>query len=164
MGKGIIIAGFAGVGKTTFANKYNNVVDLEIMDFKWIYNEEINNIEKKKGYMRKKRKEEWPYNYFEAIQKARFIYDIVLISTDNEILNLLNNNNLDYIISYPSANCKEEYLQRYKKRGNVNEFIKNVCETFDELIEELDSIKCEKIILNDNEYLEDKLKILKYLK
>ena len=136
------------------------------MDFKWLFNKKIDNlkdIEKKKGNMEKIRREDWPANYFLAIQKALLIYDFVLISTDDEILNLLDNNNVDYIISYPSIKCKEEYIQRYKKRGNIEKFIKNVYETFDELIKRLDSIKCKKIILNNNEYLEDKLKNLKYL-
>ena len=65
-----------------------------------------------------------------------------------------------YIISYPSKECKEEYIERYKKRGNTAEFIKRVNETFEDLIDDLETLDCEKIILNRNEFLESKLRMI----
>lgn len=88
--KKVIIAGFAGIGKSMLAKKYSNVIDLEIMDYKWDYTKEIPEIEKRKGSQNKKRKEEWPNNYLAAIKEAFDKYDIVLISTDNEIIDLLD--------------------------------------------------------------------------
>ena len=35
--KGLVIAGFAGVGKTTLAKKYKNVIDLESSPYKYDY-------------------------------------------------------------------------------------------------------------------------------
>lgn len=35
MNKPLIIAGFAGIGKTTLAKKYKNVIDLESSIYKW---------------------------------------------------------------------------------------------------------------------------------
>lgn len=162
MKKGIIIAGFAGVGKTVLANKYNNIIDLEIMNFKWNYEKEINDVEKRKGTTRKTRKVEWPENYIQAIVAATNTYDIVLISTDNEILEALDRKGMEYILCFPDIECKKEYLDRYRNRGNIEEFISKVGETFEELIESLKSSEKSKIILKSNETLEVKLqKILK---
>ena len=39
--EGIIISGFAGIGKTTIAEKYQNrIIDLESSDFKWVYEDD----------------------------------------------------------------------------------------------------------------------------
>ena len=157
MKKGIVIAGFAGIGKSMLASKYKNVVDLEIMEFKWDYKEKIADIEKKKGNSNKTRKEEWPENYIDAIQNATTNYDITLISTDDEILNELEKKEIEYILCYPTLECKNEYLDRYRKRGNTEAFIQRVAETFEDLIKGLQKYKAKKIVLKNNETLESKL-------
>ncbi len=54
MSKGIIIAGFGAIGKTTLGNKYDNIVDMESGYYQWD-NTGFENIpyeqrkEKKKG-------------------------------------------------------------------------------------------------------------------
>ena len=157
MKNAIIIAGFAGVGKSVLAKKYTNVVDLEIMDFKWDYNKSFENAEEKKGYREKSRKKDWPKNYFDAIISASIKYDIILISTDDEILDFLEEKEVDYVLAFPKSECKEEYLERYRKRGNTREFISRVDETFEELLIKLNSNDKKKLILNSNETLESKL-------
>lgn len=37
MKKGIIIAGFTALGKTTLAEKYENIIDLESSLYQWKY-------------------------------------------------------------------------------------------------------------------------------
>lgn len=164
MKKGIVIAGFAGIGKSMLASKYNNVIDLEIMDFKWHYEEEISDVEKKKGNSQKTRKKEWPENYIDAIQIATTNYDITLISTDDEILNELDKKEIEYILCFPTLDCKNEYLERYRKRGNTEGFVKRVSETFEELINGLQKYRGKKIILKSKETLESKLKQASKLK
>ena len=41
MKQGIIIAGFATLGKSTLANKYNNIIDLESSLYQWHYDNKI---------------------------------------------------------------------------------------------------------------------------
>lgn len=50
MNNGIIVVGFATVGKTTLSKKYKNVIDLESSPYRWDYSN-IGNIpiEKRKG-------------------------------------------------------------------------------------------------------------------
>lgn len=152
-----IIAGFCGVGKSELARKYSNVIDLEIMDYKWDYQMQISNIEKRKGCVGRKRKKEWPNNYLEAIKKAIEDYDIVLISTDDEIIDLLDEYGMEYILCFPSKVCKNEYIERYKGRGNTEEFIRKVSDTFENLIDSLEIRRNKKIVLQPNETLESKL-------
>lgn len=80
MNKVTIIAGFAGIGKTTLANKYKNVIDLESSYYKWD-NTGITNIsiEKSKGMKNRIKNPNWPQNYYDAIKEASKKYDIVLV-------------------------------------------------------------------------------------
>ena len=72
--KGIIISGFAGIGKTTISKKYKNrIIDLESSDFKWVYGDETTanmSKESRKGVQNRVLIPEWPRNYMEAIIKA----------------------------------------------------------------------------------------------
>ena len=54
MNKPLIIAGFAGIGKTTLAKKYKNVIDLESSIYKWDNTgfEDVP-VEQRKGIIRK---------------------------------------------------------------------------------------------------------------
>ena len=77
MKKGIVIAGFSGIGKTTLAKKYKNVIDLDSAEF--VYND--SNMlhipfEKRKGEKRNPNIN-WPNNYINAIKEAIHQYDLV---------------------------------------------------------------------------------------
>ena len=50
MKKTLIIAGFAGIGKNSFAKKFKNVIDMESSPNKWNYfSLDIRDLEKLKG-------------------------------------------------------------------------------------------------------------------
>lgn len=65
--KTLIIRGYPGVGKTYVGKKYNNIVDLESSDYKWIYDDRVKNMEKelRKSTTYKKLNPKWPSNYIE---------------------------------------------------------------------------------------------------
>ena len=163
MKKAIVIAGFPGIGKTTLSDKYNNIIDLDVMDYKWSY-ENITDIEQKKGSTKRKINKDWPNNYINAINQSIDNYDIVFISTDSELLHILDKNNFNYTLAFPSTESKSEYLKRYAKRGNPESFIKKADEIFETLIFSLSNRDCKKIILNENESLESKIKQMLQIK
>lgn len=60
------------------------------------------------------------------------------------------------ILVYPSIELKDEYIDRYKKRGNNKLFITLIQDNWDEWIKELKDSKVErKIELKTGQYLTD---------
>lgn len=157
MKRGIIIAGFAGIGKTTLANKYKNVIDLESSSYRWD-NSKIMDIpvEKRKGTLRDSNPN-WPENYINAIKESSEKYDIVLVWIKPEVLELYEKFSIPYIMCYPAKEALPEYEERFNKRGNNEEYIRRVIDTYDERFEQFESYHVDKIILNQKETLEDYL-------
>lgn len=154
---GIIVEGFAGTGKTTMANKYENVVDLNSSDYHWVY-EDKNISEKRKGDSKRILNPEWPDNYINELFRLKELYDIVLsyqsIKVGQRIQYVYN---YMPILCYPSKECKEEYIKRYKQRGNNEDWINMFEEHFDEWIDLIGESDKRKIIMLPNEGIEDSL-------
>lgn len=157
MKKPLIIAGFAGIGKTTLANKYKNVIDLESSIYRWDNTglEDIP-VEERKGTIRKENVK-WPNNYIEEIKKQSLNYDIILVWIHPDILDLYDENNIEYVLCYPDKNSLKIYEQRYKERGNNEEYIKRVINTYDMRLNQLKEKNVPQIILRGSETLEDYL-------
>lgn len=155
----MIVSAFAGVGKTTLAKKYNkDVIDLESGNFKWIEN---GNTEATKGDNTRTQNPKYPINYLEAIKKANSEYKVVLISQHDVIRKCLDAVKLDYILVYPDISMKEEFIERYQKRGNNEKFINLIMSNWDKWIQDLNNISGHnKIILQKGQYLEDYLSVL----
>lgn len=135
----MIICGFPGIGKSSIARTLPGIVDLESTPFNknWkIYADVIEHMDKN-GYT-------------------------VLVSSHRELREELLNRNINYFYVKPEKNLKEEYLERYKKRGNTKAFINQIKDNWDNY---LISLKGENIVeLKSEEYLLDKLDYIKYIK
>ena len=124
----IIIAGFPGVGKSTYAKIYKDSIDLEYSNFHW--------IETPDG---KVQHPEWPMNYVNAIKILHEALNgnqvkYVFISTHKEVLDILKND-VPFIVAYPTN--KKETLKKFRDRGNSKEFIKKIDESWTEYIDNL---------------------------
>lgn len=157
MNKPLIIAGFAGIGKTTLAKKYKNVIDLESSIYKWDNTglEDVP-VEQRKGTIRKVNPG-WPNNYIEEIKKQSDIYDIILVWIHPDVLEIYDENNIDYVLCYPNKSSMKIYEERYKERGNNKEYIDKVVNTYDYRLKQFEEKIAPKIILQGNETLEDYL-------
>lgn len=155
----MVICGFAGIGKTYLGNKYKNVIDLESSDYKWIYSNRANKMdkEKRKGLTQRNVNYAWPDNYLDAITDANAEYDLVLVSQSLDILDELHLMKVPYILVFPKLELKEEYIQRCIDRGNQENFIWFIDRYYEKLIKNLMKRPEEKIILDTGEYLEDAL-------
>lgn len=135
----MIICGFPGIGKSSIARTLPGIVDLESTPFNknWkIYADVIEHMDKN-GYT-------------------------VLVSSHRELREELLNRNINYFYVKPEKNLKEEYLERYKKRGNTKAFINQIKDNWDNYLK---SLKGENIVeLKSEEYLLDKLDYIKYIK
>ena len=99
--KGTIIAGFAGIGKTTAALRYDNVIDLESSHyfFQLPSNLELEEYEKLKGDCNRVQNPNGMNDYINAIIQAKETYDYVLIALFPTLIEELNKRDIDIQIS-----------------------------------------------------------------
>ena len=157
--KSIIISGFGGVGKTSLAKKYKNVIDLESSPYKYDYsNFKKSDYEKLKGNNNRILRDGWPENYINAIKKATKEYDIVCVRYNgDEEEDFYDTYGLDYMLCYPTKNAYKKYAQRFKNRGNSKEWIKKNKTYYEIAYKRCKNFKGKKILLHDDETLEDAL-------
>jgi len=142
----LLVSGFPGIGKSYYCNKTNlKVLDSDSSKFS---------------------KSCFPGNYIKHIKDNLGKVDIIFISTHKQVRDALVKNNLEFTLVYPDISLKEEYKQRYKKRGSNNSFLMTLDLFWDEWIKQLENQKnCNKIVLQSNEYLShviNKLENYKY--
>lgn len=157
----MIIAGFSGIGKTTFANTHKNVIDLYVMPYKYSnFNEIFNkyNAEGVKAAPELILKPDWRYEYYD---KLISLYKsepdkIILIPSDIQIMTWLEGNDIPFTLVFPAYELKEEYRSRFLKRGNTEDFLDVFIADWEYWINMLKSRKgCAKIELKANEFLSD---------
>lgn len=158
MSKALVIAGFAGIGKTYLANKCKNVADLESSEYHYDYsNVDPSEYEKMKGNPNRVVNPDFPQNYIKAIKKAIKKYDIVFIwfQINNGFLQLCEQNGIDYQICIPSREAFKNYKKRYVERGNSERWLSKIEPYYEKCLKYLESDPHKKIILEPDETIED---------
>lgn len=137
MKKTTIISGFPGVGKTEFFKKQKQndrtCLDSDSSNFSWIKDKDGNNT--------KERNPEFPTNYINHIKENIGKVDIIFISSHEVVRRAMENSNIKYVLVYPEIEAKEEYIKRYRNRGNDENFINFISDNWDNFI---DGMKQEK--------------------
>lgn len=130
-----IICGFAGIGKSTLARRCPGVIDLESTPFNKNWDMYINVAlhMQKQGYL-------------------------VLVSCHEELRKELAKREVDYVVAVPVSEEREEYVRRYKYRGNTEGFINLLYSNFNDWISDIWSTEDSKKIWTIEKYLEDSLK------
>lgn len=132
----MIICGFAGIGKSTLCKNTTNFktggifIDLESTPFErdWMRYAKVAKHMNDQGYN-------------------------VMLSCHEELRNLLSGMNIDYTLVIPRAELKDEYIARYRERGNTEEFIRLLDERWEHFTTPLQHENVE--YLNSGEYLSD---------
>ena len=139
--KGTIIAGFAGIGKTTAALRYDNVIDLESSHyfFQLPSNLELEKYEKLKGDCNRVPNPNGMNDYINAIIQAKETYDYVLIALFPTLIEELNKRNIDIQIVLPHIDDKVHYQRRYQKRGNIDNWINNMMKNWESYVDPTNS-------------------------
>ena len=132
----MIIAAYAGTGKTTFAKKESSAVDLPSMPYSWILPEpgdrNDNELEGEKGALYHLRNPLFPDNYIVVILKAERTNDYVLIPTSNEVVRRLQEEyGRKVLLCYPTDDLRAEYRERFLQRGNSESFLELFVECWD---------------------------------
>jgi len=151
----IIIAGFATCGKSVLRKKYKNVIDLESSLYKYKIHNDGLTAEQRKATKREANNN-WPQNYYDAIEQACKKYDVVLVKLSPEIFDYFDARNIKYSVVYPNLNNWNEVEKRCKERGNNEAFIKRLKEVFVTYYQDVEKRNYENLfILNGSETLED---------
>jgi len=138
----IVISAFPACGKSSMYRKYseyyednkNNPLSFKILDsdsslFSWIYDEN--------GNKTNVRNPDFPQNYINHIKERIGKEDVIFISSHKVVRDALRENGIKYSIFYPDKSLKEEWMRRYKERGNDENFIKFQEEHWEEFIEDI---------------------------
>lgn len=140
-----IISAFPGTGKTYFyRNNIDICIDSDSSDFSWIIDDDGNKI----------RNPEFPSNYIEHIKDNIGEYEYILVSSHKVVRDALLNNCIFFYLIYPNYTLKELYLQRYKDRGNDQNFIDLVDKNWMDWIDEITCIDngCQKICIDNKSF------------
>ena len=133
-----LISAFPGTGKSYFYNNSDlNVLDSDSSTFD---------------------KSNFPQNYIKHIKDNIGKVDVILISSHKDVRDALVENNIKFTLVYPEKSLKDEYLKRYKERGNDDKFIQLLESNWENWMNELNNQKgCNHIILQSGEYISDKI-------
>jgi hypothetical protein len=153
----MIIAAYAGVGKTTYAKLHaEDTLDFVCMPYKYEQSDEADKGEAGKACSENTMDPEWPFNYVDALEKIKDGHKFILIPSDTAVLYLLKERGMPFLLVTPLRSAKEEYRRRFIERGNSNEFIEIFIEHWDSFMDSLERVcPCVRIALDIDEYLTD---------
>lgn len=143
----LIISGFPAIGKSYFYQGCRNIESFKVLDsdsseFSWA----------EKGV----RHPDFPSNYMKHIKENIGKADIIFVSSHDNVRQALKENGIDYILVYPDVSLKEDYIKRYKNRGNDESFINFIEKNWESFINEMDNETFPtKLKLTEDEFLID---------
>ncbi|WP_222928525.1 hypothetical protein [Sutcliffiella horikoshii] len=140
-----IISGFPAIGKSYLTQNTELVVlDSDSSNFSWIREGE--------------RHPDFPNNYIQHIQQNIGKADYILVSSHDIVRKALQENQIEYVLIYPSKNLKNEYLERYRNRGSDEKFISFIDSNWDAFIDDIENESFPRLLkLESGEFLEDVL-------
>lgn len=150
-----IISAFPGTGKTHYHNKHKDTtLDSDSSHFSWVKDENGNNT--------KERNPDFPKNYINHIKENIGKYEYIFVSSHKEVRDALLDNCLFFYLVYPDSCRKDEFIGRYRKRGNDENFINLIEKNWDNWLRDVywigDGCKGITMVLDN---LEDELNHLK---
>ena len=144
----MIIAGFSGIGKTTLCQKVENAVDFGCMSFKYSNFDKLlasgRPVESFKASLELDFIFGWEFSYLEAILEyhRQNPQDYLVIPSVARVLRCLGQAGVPYVLCYPETGARQEYLRRFKSRGNSPDFIDIFIGDWDNWMESLRKDSC----------------------
>ena len=145
--EGIIICGFAGIGKTSIRTAVPSYQKIELYDLQsHVFKKEL----------------DWQKTYVDCAIALRKTHDYVFLSTHDVVIDELIRRKEKFYVVYPYRHCKDEYIERFKKRGNTNDYIKRFMDRWDIFINKIEKLMhVNRIALRRGQYLSDILPRIK---
>ena len=155
--KGIIVCAFPATGKTWAIGHASDLdlraCDSDSEDYHWA----------DRNVLREKRieRENWISVYVDHLIAETTRQDIVFCSTHQEVRNELVRRGISFMVVYPTANQKKEYINRVTNRttGLCGKFgIKLMTESWDTWLTGMtEQSNCKHVVLQPGQYLTDVL-------
>lgn len=142
-----IIAAFPGTGKSYFIASLGQVIkaiDLDTNDYTQGYDK--NGKVVNQGF---------PENYLRSIKGAIGQTSILFIGCQPEVLNLLREEGVSALLVYPNRRLKEEYMSRFRERGDSQGFRNLMYDNWDQFLDYLEVQDSERLILESGQYVSD---------
>lgn len=136
-GKGpVIISGFPGIGKSALCNLKGLVCsDSDSSQFP---------------------KDEFPANYIAHIREIAPKNDVTLVSSHFEVRDELEEQGFNFVLVYPTADQKDDYMLRYMNRGSPKAFLDLMYTNWDKFLESCAQQQgCLHVVLQPGQYLSD---------
>tara|TARA_R110002074_G_scaffold309831_1_gene480666 strand:- start:214 stop:660 length:447 start_codon:yes stop_codon:yes gene_type:complete len=136
-----LVSAFPGTGKTHYCK-----TDLSFLPVTWAVDSDSSTFDKK----------HFPNNYIEHIKNniGNVVYQF--ISSHEDVRKALVDNCLQFTLVYPDISLKDEYIERYKKRGSPEAFINLISNNWEEWITQLIKQEyCNHIVLKKGEFISD---------
>jgi len=122
--KAILIAGFAAMGKTTFAkNNPDIALDIESIHYERQYVHQDPDDEIAKNDKNWTKNPDYPANYIRAVVENMEKYKVIFLTLAQPVLGELDKLGIEYSILYPGSNRKQQILTDAKHRGNDEDFV-----------------------------------------
>ena len=129
-----IISAFPACGKTycyrNMQDNFKGILDSDSSDFSWIKDNDDNNT--------KERNPDFPNNYIQHIKENINKVEIIFVSSHKVVREALKKNNIDYTLVYPKKDQKEDWMIRFRNRGNNKDFVNFISENWDNFIDDMD--------------------------
>lgn len=139
----VIISGFPGIGKSELFKIYgeSKVSDSDSSKFP---------------------KDNFPANYISHIKDliTNSNKKYILISSHKVVRDALIAENIPFFLVYPNENCKDDYINRYIRRGSPEAFVNLLSNNFNTFVQECkttNSPLTTHIELSEGQYLSDVL-------
>ena len=138
----MIISAYAGCGKSTFAKRTWNSIDMVTVPYKYVVPENTitdEGDERLKANYEYEIHPDWPRNYISAVIAAYHRYQYVIIPTIKPVLDELQRFRIPYMLFYPDRTLREEYSNRYRNRGNTEAFERIFIDGWDHFLGSLEA-------------------------
>ena len=107
------------------------IIDSDSSNFSWVKDEHGNNTNV--------RNPEFPQNYINHIKEKMETEDVIFVSSHEVVRKALEENGIEYHIFYPRKDQKEEWIRRFKERGNDERFIEFISTNWDNFIDDIEN-------------------------
>lgn len=132
-----VMSGFPGVGKSTFVREHPEYRDSDSSTFD---------------------KSKFPANYIEHIRATLEQGKSILVSSHDVVRQALLENGIPYTLVYPDISLKQEYMERYAKRGSPQPFLDLMEKNWDTFITQCDAQEgCGRVVLQSGQFISDVL-------